>query len=155
MINAYSSGLSQSNAVLCLPIISTILLFCYHDNTLPVTPTITFLLTHMKTARVSFDIEVNVTDYSYASLNQDTDNDIITLRQYGPTQRIIDTLYLDNNTNYFASTYPFPYPTNDKHFKLLKIMYQAKKYKATYIIIIAATIFMTFMTMNLIILELN
>ena len=105
MINAYSSGLSQSNAVLCLPIIPTIILFCYHDNTLPVTPMIANPLTHMKMARVSLEIEVNVTDYSDASLNQDTDNDIITLRQHGPTQRIIDTLYLDNNTTPLTLTY--------------------------------------------------
>ena len=110
---AYSSGLLQSNAVLCLPIIPIILLFCYHDNALHVAPTIANLLTHMKTARVSLDIEVNVTDYSDTSLNQDTDNDIITLRQHGPTQRIIDTLYLDNNATSFTSTYPFLHPTNN------------------------------------------
>ena len=60
--------------------------------------------------------EVNFTYYSDASLNQDTDNDIITLRQHGPTQRMtIDTLYIDdNNTTCFTLTYPFLHPTNDK-----------------------------------------
>ena len=110
MLNAYSSGLSQLNAVLCLPIILPIILFCYHDNTLPVTSTIANLLTHMKMARVSLEIEGKVTDYSDASLNQNTDNDIITLRQHGPTQRIIDTLYLDNNATSFTSTYSFLHP---------------------------------------------
>ena len=117
MINAYSSGLSQSNTVLCLPIILLIILFCYHGNTLPVTPTIGNLLTRMKIGRVSLEIEVKVTDYSDVSLNQDTNIDIITLRQHGPTQRIIDTLYLDNNTTSFTLTYPFLHPTNDKIFQ--------------------------------------
>ena len=101
MITTYSSVLLQSNDVLCMPII----------------PTISNLSTHKKTARVSLGIEVNVTDYPDASLNQDTDNDIITLRQYGPTQRIIDTLYLDNNTTSLTSTYPYLHPTNDKTFQ--------------------------------------
>ena len=81
-----------------------------------ITPTIANLSTHIKTARVSVEIEVNVTDYPDASLNQDTDNDIITLRQYGPTQRIIDTLYLDNTTTTLTSTYPYLHPTNNKTF---------------------------------------
>ena len=80
MINAYSSVLSQSNVVLCLHIIHTIILFCYNDNKLPVTPKIANLSAHMKMARVSLEIEINVTDFSDASLNQDIDNDIIPLR---------------------------------------------------------------------------
>ena len=109
----------------------------------------------MKMVRFSLKIEVNVTDYSDASLNQNTDSGILTLRQVASTQRIFDTCYLDNNTTSFTSTYPIPHPTNDKNVKLLKIMYQAKNCQATYIIVPAATIFMTFMTMNMIILEVN
>ena len=49
---------SHNQMLFCvLPIIPTTLLFCYHDNTLPVTPMIANLLTHMKTARASLDIE--------------------------------------------------------------------------------------------------
>ena len=73
MINAYSSGLSQPDVVLSLTIIctiiSTIILFYYHDNTLHVTPMVAYLLVHMKMARVSLKRKVNVTDYSDVSLN--------------------------------------------------------------------------------------
>ena len=78
----------------------------------------------MKTARVSLDIEDNVTDYPDALLNQDTENDISTLRQHGPTQRIISTLYLDNNTTSLTSMYPYLHPINDKTFQASQIMYQ-------------------------------
>ena len=68
-------------------------------------------------ARVSLEIEVNIIDYPDGSLNQDTDNDIITLRQHGPTLKIIEILYLDNNTTFLTSTYPYLHPTNDKSFQ--------------------------------------
>ena len=69
MIITYSSGLSQSDVVLSLSIISTIILFCYHNNTLHATPMVANLLVHMKMARVSLEIKVKVTDYSDTSLN--------------------------------------------------------------------------------------
>ena len=107
MINAYSSGLSQPNVVLSLTIISTIILFYCHDNTLHATPMVAYLLVHMKMARVSLEIKDNVTDYSDASLIQDTANKIITLGQHGPTQSIIDTLHLGiNKAATLTSTYP-------------------------------------------------
>ena len=71
----------------------------------------------MKTARVSLEIEVNVTDYPDASFDKDTDNDIINLRQHGPDQKIIDTLHLDSNTTLLTSTYPYLHPTNNKIFE--------------------------------------
>ena len=46
--------------------------------------------------------------------NQDTDNDIITLRQPGLSQRIIYTLHLDNNTSLSTPTYFYLQPTNNK-----------------------------------------
>ena len=76
MITTYNSSLPQSNAVLCLPIIPTILLSYYHDNTLYVAPTIANRSTHMNTTKVLLQIEINVNDYPDASLNQDTDNAI-------------------------------------------------------------------------------
>ena len=74
----------------------------------------------MKTAWVSLDIEVNFTDYSDASPYQNTDNDIITLRQHVSTQSIIDTCYFDKNKISFTLKYPFPNPTNDKTFQASK-----------------------------------
>ena len=78
MITIYSSGLPQLSTVLCLPIILTIPLSCYQDNT--PAPIIANLSTHMETAGVQHEMEVNITDHPDTSRNQDTDNDIITLR---------------------------------------------------------------------------
>ena len=47
-------------------------------------------------------------------LDQDTDNDITTLRQSGLAQRIIETLRLDNNTLLLTLTYSYSYLLNRK-----------------------------------------
>ena len=78
----------------------------------------------MKTAIILLIIEVNVTFYSNVSFNQNTDNDITTFRQHGLTQRIIDTLYLDNNRIFPTSTYPYLHPTNNKTFQASQNMHQ-------------------------------
>ena len=70
----------------------------------------------MKLVRMPLEVEVNVTDYPDVLSNQDIDNDIITLRQPGLAQRIIDTLYLDNSTPLFTLTYSY---TNLHNGKLL------------------------------------
>ena len=54
-----------------------------------------------------FEEESNVADYLAELLDQDTDNDIITLRQSGLARRIIDTLHLDNNTSPFETSVDF------------------------------------------------
>ena len=120
MITTYNPGISQSNAVLCLPVIPTILLSCYHDYTQYVVHTIANLSTQMKIARVILEIEGNVTNYLDGLFNQDIDNNIITLTQRGLVQNIIDTLHLDSNTSPFTSTYPYLYPTNNKLFHALQ-----------------------------------
>ena len=45
-------------------------------------------------AKVSLEVELNVGDYPDGVFNQDTDNDIITLRQTGLAQKNIETLHL-------------------------------------------------------------
>ena len=113
-MTTYNIGLPQSDAILCLTILPTIFLLCYHDKTRYVAPTIANLSTQMKMARISLEVEVNVTDYLDALFNQDIDNDITTLRQPGLVQRIIDILHLDSNTSSSTPTYFYLHQTNNK-----------------------------------------
>ena len=117
VMTTYNLGLPQSDAILCLSILPTIFLLCYHDKARYVAPTIANLSTQMKMARVSLEVEVNFTDYLDALFNQDIGNDIITLRQPGLVQRIIDTLHRDSNTPPSTSTYLYLHPTNNKTFQ--------------------------------------
>ena len=68
----------------------------------------------MKLVGMPLEVEVNVTNYPDVLINQDIDNDIITLRQPGLSQRIIDTLHLDNDTLLFTLTYSYSYLLNGK-----------------------------------------
>ena len=68
----------------------------------------------MKIARIPIEVEFNVTDYLDVLFNQDTDNDIITIKQLDLAQRIIDTLHLDSNTHLFTQTYSCLHPTNNE-----------------------------------------
>ena len=51
-----------------------------------------------------FEEESNVANYLDVLLDQNIDNDMITLRKSGLAQRIIDTLHLNNNKSPFETS---------------------------------------------------
>ena len=71
----------------------------------------------MKITRIPHEVEFNVVNYLDVLFNQDTDNDIITLRQLDPAQRIINTPHLDSNTSLFTPTYFYLHPKNNELFQ--------------------------------------
>jgi len=94
-------GFRQSDADPCLFISPTITLLCYCYDCLLLyrsPEAVDILTTQMKDAGMLFEEEPDVAAYLGVLIDQDTDNDTITLRQSGLAQRIVEALHLDDDT---------------------------------------------------------
>jgi hypothetical protein len=94
-------GFRQSDADPCLFISPTVICLIYVDDALFVYKSpeeVNILTTKMKEIGLLFEEESDVAGYLGVLIDRDPDNDTITLRQSGLSQRIVEALHLDDDT---------------------------------------------------------
>jgi hypothetical protein len=94
-------GFRQSDADPCLFISPTVICLIYVDNALFVDKShkeVNILTKKMKGLGMLFEEESDVAGYLGVLIDRDPDNDTIALRQSGLAQRIVEALYLDDDT---------------------------------------------------------
>jgi hypothetical protein len=95
-------GFRQSDADPCLFISPTVICLIYVDDALFVYKApeeVDILTKKMKDLGMLFNEESDVAGYLGVLLDRDPENNTITLRQSGLTQRIVEALHLDDNTS--------------------------------------------------------